>query len=508
MLSQPIARRRLVALIGAGAALGPALLAACTPAQPTTGASPSELNARLQAKEQEIAKLQAQVKSQAAPSTVVQAGQLQPAPSVAQPAGWDTPELVRGRLRVVATYDSKGPTAWDPKAHPLVYFTSEGQGYSHRPSKTNKLPGVQLIDATTRQVVTSAQFDLGYKQYGTPHGLGASPDGRWLYMPTTENTSSGNSAPAGEARLLIIDAQTLKLSKILTYPNRGFHHITAFKDWQGRDRVLVQTQQTNGAKFLLDPTEDNRVVKAITAEDVGYPMGHPYSTVDPTGKFLYIGLSSPELREAEGAAGVAKVDLDKGAVKLILGIRGGHPIGIVHTADGKFTYVADAESSRVYKLDNATDKFAGFTSAGVAGPYGLALNWNETELWTVGKGEGSHNTGGVMGIIDTKLFGPARSEEFNQPIAIGGAIIDHAILHPDPSANELWVSSAGTWETIVVDAAAKQVKTRIPSPHGGDTHSGAFVWYGPDFRGELLADMGGPQKPMYATRAQMAAAAK
>ena len=33
------------------------------------------------------------------------------------------------------------------------------------------------------------------------------------------------------------------------------------------------------------------------------------------------------------------------------------------------------------------------TSAGVAGPYGLAFNWDETELWTMGKGEGSHNTG-------------------------------------------------------------------------------------------------------------------
>jgi hypothetical protein len=114
----------------------------------------------------------------------------------------------------------------------------------------------------------------------------------------------------------------------------------------------------------------------------------------------------------------------------------------------------------------------------------------------MGKGEGSHNTGGVVGVIDTKTFSPTR--EFNQPIQTGGSIIDHGILHPDPAVNELWISSAGTWETIVLDLNTREVKARIPSPNGGDTHSGGFVRYNPDFTGELLADLGGPQKAMFA----------
>lgn len=451
-----------------------------------------------------IAQLEAQLAGMSS-STVVQAGQLQPVAVGTQQAAWDTTESIRGRLSIFATYDSSGPAAWDPVAHPMVYVTSEGQGYSHRPSATNKLPGVQLIDAYTKKVITSAVFDLGYKQHGTPHVTGISPDGQWFYVPTTDDTSSGNSAPSGEARLLIINAKTLKLHMILTYPTAGFHHVSGFTDWEGRERVLVQMQQVNGAKFILDPNDNNRVVKAITAEQVG-PMGHPYSTVDPTGRYLYIGLSSPELRAAEGAAGVAKVDLQRGTITQILGMTGGHPIGIVHTADGKFTYVADAENSRIFKIDTATNKIVSHTSAGVAGPYGLVLNWDESELWALGKGEGSHNTGGVVGIIDTKLFSPSRAPEYNQPVNIGGAIIDHGILHPDRSVNEVWVSSAGTWETIVVDAGTKQVKARIPSPNGGDTHSGGFVQYAPDFSGQLLADMGGPQKPMYQARQAMAAA--
>ena len=58
-----------------------------------------------------------------------------------------------------------------------------------------------------------------------------------------------------------------------------------------------------------------------------------------------------------------------------------------------------------------------------------------------------------MGVIDVRTFQPSRSRAFNQPVYIGGATIDHAILHPDPDMNELWVSSAGTWETIVIDSA-------------------------------------------------------
>lgn len=96
-----------------------------------------------------------------AAQTVVQAGQLSPAPAGAKPTGWDTAESAKGSLTQLATYDSSGPDAWDVKAHPLVYMTSEGKGYDHRPSVSNKLPGVQVINANSKKVVASALFDLG-----------------------------------------------------------------------------------------------------------------------------------------------------------------------------------------------------------------------------------------------------------------------------------------------------------------------------------------------------------
>jgi DNA-binding beta-propeller fold protein YncE len=440
----------------------------------------------------------------AGPVTVVQAGQLQPAAAGAEPAEWDTAESLRGGLQLVATYDSSGPDAWDVEAHPVVYMTSEGMGYGHRPSETTTLPGVQVIDAYTKEIVASAMFDLGSEPTATPHGLGVSPDGKWIYIGFAEEVASEEEE--NPTRTLIINARTLKLDKIVQHTGaQRLHHVMSFQDSQGQDRVVLEYGfgANGGPHFILDPKDDNRVVKAITIEDVGYKMGHPFLTVDPTGTFLYISLVAPAWRDVTyETGGIAKYNLETGDVTIIAGT-GEHPIGIAHTADGKFTYVVDGHGSHVYKIDNETNEIVGETSAGVAGPYGIALNWDETEIWVVGKGEGSHNTGGVLGLIDAESFSPSR--EFNQPFDIGGATMDHAFLHPDPAVNELWVSSAGTWETIVFDLDTKEVTARIPSANGGDTHSGAFVRYSSSWAGEVLADHGGPHKAMYAIRLEQLA---
>jgi hypothetical protein len=49
------------------------------------------------------------------------------------------------------------------------------------------------------------------------------------------------------------------------------------------------------------------------------------------------------------------------------------------------------------------------------------------------------------------------------------------------------------WETIVLNLDTLTVTDYIATPNGGDTHSGGFVRYAPDWTGELLADMGGPK---------------
>src|SRR5687767_4897579 len=146
-----------------------ALIALTTAACTAQGASKSldTLESDKQALQQQLAAM--------TPTMVVQAGQLAPPPPAAQPTGWDTPESIRGRIKLLATYDSSGQDAWDVKAHPLVYFTSEGVESGRNGSTANR-SGVQVIDAYAKKVIASALFDLGEEVTENPHGVGISPD--------------------------------------------------------------------------------------------------------------------------------------------------------------------------------------------------------------------------------------------------------------------------------------------------------------------------------------------
>jgi mono/diheme cytochrome c family protein/DNA-binding beta-propeller fold protein YncE len=453
--------------------------------------------------------LQQQLASMA-PTMVVQAGQLAPPAPAIQPTGWDTPGSLRGRISLLATYDSSGPDAWDVGTHPLVFFTSEGVESGRHGSTSNK-SGVQVIDAYAKKVVASALFDLGEEVTENPHSVGISPDGRWLYLGQIHRVRA-----TGQSRtvLMIVNARTLKLDKVLEGKARidWFHHITGFTDWQGRDRVLVAFGRNpgGGPHYLLDPKDDNRVVRAITIEDIGYKIGHPYPTVDPTGRFVYVSVFAPPWRSRNhNTAGIAKLNLETGAVTIVPFV-GDNPIGMAHTSDGRFTYVNDAHSSHVYKIDNATNEVVDDTSAGVAGPYGLALNWDESLLYPIGKGEDTHNNGSVVGVVNTRTFQSPRNFIHNMPIYLGGSAssVDHGILHPDPKVNELWISNMNGWETIVLDLNTHKVTAYIPTPNGGDTHSGGFVRYTPDWKGELLADMGGPKAAVRVLMRQRVASAQ
>lgn len=479
---------------------------ALTAAQSQLTSTQSELNAArglVTTKETELAAVQKQMAGMA-PSSVVQVGQLQAAAAGAQPSGWDTAESIRGGLKLVAQLDSSGPDAWDAKAHPMVYYSSEGGN--------DLFAGFHIIDAYTKEVVASVNFDLGAKT--SPHTVGVSPDGKWAYLLSQRKVGDKT-----EDVTLIVNTRTLKIDKILKQEGRfqgatrvqRLHHTVGFVDTKGNDRLVLEYGfgSNGGPHFVLDPKDNNRVVMAITVEDTGYWLGHPFLTVDPTGKYLYVGLKMAAWAEhMEGVGGLAKINLETRAVTIIPNV-GQHLIGVAHTADGKFTYVNDAENSMTYKIDDATNEVVGKTSAGVAGPYGLAFNWDETELYTIGKGEGSHNTGSVVGVIDLAGGQFRQKRGITNPIPLLGSArsIDHGFLHPDPKVNELWISNQAGFETIVLDLNTRTVKTYIPTPHGGNTHSGAFVQYSPDWTGRVLADHGGPQKAMLEVRKDMAAKA-
>jgi YVTN family beta-propeller protein len=443
--------------------------------------------------QQTITDLQGQMGS-GAPSIIVQSTVDSPT-GTQTPEGWQTPEAAKAGVQLLASYDTSGvANTWDPAQHPHVFITSEGNGYAGFYSEVYTVAGFQIIDADTKQHVFSAGFDLGYESMGTPHGLGVSPDGRWIYVPTSDGKQPWQLNSPDGGRILVVDAMNGQLHQVIG-TTTGPHHIKGFTDAEGNDRVIVERQ--GAGLLLLDPNDDNRVVAEYGPDKL---FGQNYQVdADPTGTYLYVDLVLGSRGVAPFLTGaVGKIELASGRVTIIPGV-GQYPNGFAFTADGKYTYVADSSNDRVYKIDNATNRVIGSTQAAVAGPYEIALNLDETELWIIGKGEMTYNLGGSLGLVDTKTFTAVRDYD------IGGQTIDHDIMNPwDPT--EMWVTSSGTAEVIVFDMTTRTVKTRIPDANGGDTHSGAFVEYAADGTGTLLNDMSGP-KGAFLTQVTDAAAA-
>lgn len=403
------------------------------------------------------------------------------AEAAAAPTGWDTEWSQKLGVTLLEEFDSGGLPVWNPKDHPLVFITTEGPGYANQLSGAVTTPGVAIIDANTREVVASRHYDLGYEGYFEPHGLGVSLDGRWIYLPTGSSAGFGD---VGSGRLLIIDAQTLNLQMVLATPTNP-HHAKAFTNAQGQQLVLAYGFR-EGNFYVLDPNDNNRVVGGVANADLkarGY-----LAFVNPSGKYMFISIRPPSGMEVHG--GVAIVDTETWEV--VRGIEtGGSPIWAEFSADGKYAYVSNGHDSTVSKIDISSEDVAawevvGEARAGTEGPYGLRLSWDEKQLWTVGKGEGSHNLGITMGLVNPETMGRPVGEFYT-----GCARADHATLHPDPSLNQIWVTCNASFETIVFDMEKKEVTARIPMPSGGSTHSGSFVRYNPDFSGEVLSDQNG-----------------
>ena len=222
-------------------------------------------------------------------------------------------------VSLLAEFDSSGPPAWDPEAHPLVFITTEGPGYSGLMSGLTE-PGVAIIDANTHEVVASQHFALeGVEAYFEPHGLGVSPDGRWIYLPTGASPGFGD---IGTGRLLIIDALTLKLNKVLAIPTNP-HHAKAFTNARGEQYVLAYAFREGGF-YVLDHTQDNRIVGGVPNGEL---QGRGYlGFVDPSGQYLMISVRPP--RGVEGNGSVAVVSTDSWRLIRLIDVEDSDPIWV------------------------------------------------------------------------------------------------------------------------------------------------------------------------------------
>ena len=439
--------------------------------------------------------------------TIVQVGNPQAvAPIEAAPSGWDTKWSQMMGIRLLQTFEPEGPALWDPAEHPVVYFASEGPGYGGLLNDSVSLPGYQAIDAKTHEILAAPHFDIGsvategatfeevQGAYFEPHGTGVSPDGRFVYLPTAAGTSFRGAKEAG--RILVIDARTGLLSQIIQVPGRP-HHIKSFVDSQGNDRVLAYSW--NHGAYIFDPKDNNRIVGAVPNSILN---GRGYlAFVDPSGRWLFYTVRPPRGVEAQGT--VAIIDTENWQYVRNIGVEDSSPIFVAFSGDGRTAYVTGGHHSIVAKIDMSEEDPADWemvktARAGTEGPYGLNLNWTDDLIIAIGKGEGSHNKGITVGLVDPRMLGNARP--LGQ-VYTGCVRADHALLNPDPEANELWISCNSSFETVILDLSKEQtrgdfspegyVKARIPSPNGGSSHNGAFVAYNSDWTGRVQSDQNG-----------------
>ncbi|MFQ5879140.1 MAG: YncE family protein [Dehalococcoidia bacterium] len=442
------------------------------------------LQSQLQEKEAALAKAEAQ-----AGGTIVQTGKLQPASAGEALTGWQTEYAQRNNIKLLATFDSSGEPAWDPSEHPTVFITTSGPGYGGFLSE-NKLPGLAIIDADTYEVVAYRHYDLGYEEYFEDHGLGVSPDGRWIYLPTGDIKDKGDTP----GRTLVIDARTLKLHQIIGTHSVP-HHFKSYVTPAGEPRVLGYDfnwqvgrnyMRPGSGVYAFDPANENRVVGGINADTLQF---NPYLAFpSPDGKLISIGLPPGPIRDPDIRHHLegAWVMVDAETWQPVDYIKGGYdPIWTAWTADGKTAYLCDGGSDEVFKYDVESKEVVASTRSAVHGMYGCHLNWDETQLWTIEKGEASHNRGKNIGLVDAKIM--RAIDNWNT----GWLRADHGTLHPDPERHELWVTANSSFEVVVWDMENKDVVKRIPMPMGTSTHSGAFVRYNPDFSREVEADQAG-----------------
>lgn len=401
---------------------------------------------------------------------------------------WSTPSAELAGVTLVRRFDSSGPDAWDVKKHPLVFMTTEGPGYGGLMSGVTN-PGLAIFDADSREVVASVNFDVldwGWKNVFEPHGLGVSPDGRWIYLPTGEGSFMTTGEHAG--RYLIINARTLKIDKVIRLSGQA-HHAKSYVTPEGKQRIILYGWSQ--PLFLLDPDDDNRVVAAVSLQDQGTEAYTYFASPDGdqiigTGRYR-----SYEMRKHLKDNPIILFDPDTLRVKKYINVEDSAPVWMAFSSDNKYVYITGSRNSVVFKYDRVKERIVAEQRAGVDGPYGVHLGWDDRYLITIGKGEESHNRGKMVGLVDAETMEVPGSRSMDQ-IYTGCIRGDHGTLHPDPDANELWISCNSSFEVVIFDLDLKEVSARLPLPHGGSTHSGAFVQYPDGWEsGEVASDMNG-----------------
>ncbi len=407
-----------------------------------------------------------------------------------QADNWATPESQRLGIRLVETRDASGAPAYPVAPGDLLFFTNSGTSYMAQNTKNS----VVVINAKTKKPIAISDLDSYYAEKYGSHGIGVSPDGKYIYLPNIESiVTLGSRTPNST---LVLDARTLKIYQVIASGGTP-HHAKVFRDSSGRSRVFIEdwtwnTPNTQGKSFyVLDPADNNKVVAGMLPEEI---HGSTYTGfTSPDGKYMYYSVPPPSrgelLRDVQGW--LAKIDMDTWKVAQSIPMKH-YPLWTVFSKDGKWAWVSQSVDETVLKIQRAStprdrDKVVAEVKTGV-GPYGIRLSIDDKELWVADKGEVGPKDGATITIIDTE------KNEVKRTLQTNCLRNDHIVISPD--GQEMWAACNSSHEIVVLDSKTYEIKNRIPMPNGGDSHGGVFVTYRgtpTNITAEVVSDINGLQ---------------
>ncbi len=412
-------------------------------------------------------------------------------------------------IRSVRTYDP-GEPKFTPEPGKVYFYEATGAGQPPQLGFPNTASGsgltpaafdeegsVQIVvgDAATKEIIAYYRFPVTMR--ASVHSTAVTPDGRYVYVigprpalgGTEDRAVGGLDTPAS---LIKADALTLQPVEQLLIGGR-MHHAQIFQDRY----MLVDTfaRDEGGLDvFLMDP-ETDEVVGGVRDEELG---GVSYTSFTD-GEFIYIlmqpGGYGPSSISAYLAASqynrgqfatmrpfwVAKVDPESWEVVQEYPYPGFRANWIVIDSNQEFMYVPVGANSYVNKINLETGEIAWTTPTGI-GPYGAALNADESEIWVADKGETTGMFGRTMTVIDTAR-GRAVETVFS------GYQVDHVLLAPN--GREMWGTSNADGRIYVFDTEERVQTHAIDMPNFGDAHGLVFVWYDEEGNPHVVRDQGG-----------------
>jgi DNA-binding beta-propeller fold protein YncE len=412
-------------------------------------------------------------------------------------------------IRSVRTYDA-GQPKFTPEPGKVYFYEATGAGQPPQLGFPNTASGsattpaafdeegsVQVVvgDAATKEVIAYHRFPVTMN--ASIHSTAVTPDGRYVYVAgprpafggTEDRYVFGLDSPA---TLIKADALTLQPVEQLVIGGR-MHHAQIFQDRY----MLIDTfaRDIDGLDvFLMDP-ETDEVIGGVRDEELG---GVSYTSFTDD-EYIYIlmqpggyGASSISAYVAASSYNrgqfatmrpfwVAKVDPETWEVVQEYPYPGFRANWIVIDSNQEYMYVPVGANSYLNKINLATGDISWTTPTGI-GPYGAALNADESEIWVADKGETTGMFGRTMTVIDVER-GRAIETVFS------GYQVDHVVL--SPNGREMWGTSNADGAIYVFDAERRVQTHKIDMPNFGDAHGLVFVWFDDNLQPHVVRDQGG-----------------